>query len=916
MYVLLLLLFLLILLYIALINVSRHLDDDADAHSANTLGDSWPLSPQITPLPSSQTSSQATAAPPALPTLVQASVPAQASSAAVAPAARTVVPQSSARGAPRDQPPLQPRPAVKRHLVGIAITFCYALTARGFTPAHPLWSEIESSFRPLLSVRLDAKCLEVMWDSRSLPPFDHNATPIYCPGKSTTLFDSDALEESWILLGYQKLPDDMVKALFGFPRGPHVPPFVVEYDYLLERFCHERRCKGIIESDLIEYAMSKSRDGVLSAFYTKGYIARSAETYNPVAVRAEKCTKLTVRHGKRHLCDTCLKLRHSLRSSRNKALRAKAPEPSSSPSNSTPTPPAPATIEEAQLRKLDKLLQSSCRSPDLKWHCRVLRDAFAALVTERIAPETHLGQVLSQNLHDANLKDRRAVRYSKYLIAFYQCARFISGWRGSEFRRGTPNAGCGNRGGHLANDPAGLRNSEPARSTLQASTPPDVLCPTVAEGLQRLKDVLPQAPASARIGGISMDALHLSPGLSLVQCRMVLAGCSSTEMGGLGVIPVKNIKDFTVERLRADLGTQVEQFFYTSTNGKLSLPLGYVVQQSELGIPLAGVVCTLIQELQKLGVVVHWTSSDGFTGSADFIASLKKRLRDLQWPTEVHHVFDYQHLLKCINRALQASMQCITLPNGELLKFCASDLLDIRAAAIEVGDALHLALAELLQDNVVCPVDTMEWAPVKAVFRIAEHLRKVEAAGVVKHSSIGPLATYYEHMAAIYEAFSFKSDKSWQERLDLLAKAVEFFSKLGTGRGKGISVPTMKHLRVTHQSLSAMGTWLLRHGVDVRGLAWSHISTLVIENFFSRIRAKHRYPNLAEYAATFRGAFNLLVFTLAIDCVRGKAPPDMFGHVRFLFFFFFVVFSVALHHPLNIVSNLGVWQRRGNHLLT
>jgi hypothetical protein len=54
--------------------------------------------------------------------------------------------------------------------------------------------------------------------------------------------------------------------------------------------------------------------------------------------------------------------------------------------------------------------------------------------------------------------------------------------------------------------------------------------------------------------------------------------------------------------------------------------------------------------------------------------------------------------------------------------------------------------------------------------------------------------------------------------------------------------------------------------------AWSFLSTLIVENFFSIIRSKHRYPSLHLYAITYHSAFNHLVYRLSFNsgCKQGS----------------------------------------------
>lgn len=766
-------------------------------------------------------------------------------------------------------------PAVQRHLLGLKTTFAYALAAanRGHSTLATDLNEQLNTIGP--HTILDTNRLVHAW--HDLPPFDSNTRPIYLEhGLCTAICDSYALDAAWILF-LPLLPPD---AHSLFPAWATLdcsnwPRFVAEYAVKISHLWDKRGCTGITNSRLLLFAASvAARDGCLkhaTVFYS------ATLPHNPCFVKADNCAQLAATSQSHHkytdqLCEPCRKIRRSLSSASCKA-NAKAMKNSTRPLAPLEdllfnTPPASSTHATAATGK----------SP-LSWEKHFLQNAYIALRDGNISESTHLGESLAQNLQHANLDDGRAVRYSKHLIAFYQCARYIGGWKANEFRRGPIYTGQGNKGGHLPVDASQLRNSEPARSTLQSHTPPDVLYPTLAEGLQRMKSVLTEAPASAKIGGISFDALYLAAGLRFISCRMVLAGCQSKEVGGIGAVAVKDVHLHTVDSLRADVGTQVEQFFYTSTDGKLSIPLGYVVQQGERGVALGEVVTRLVQELKEIGVIVHWTCSDGFTSSDDYVRYLRNwRAKNPSAPP-VTHISDYQHLLKCIFRSAQSNVH----QRADGVKFCAADLLNIRALAFAVGDDDHKALAGMLCDDVILPSDTMEWAPVKAMFKIVDQLRVVEKAGKLTDPRIACLAEYYEHMRCIYIAFSAK-DKPWQDRLELLKEAETYFRAGKRGKKTGISSATLQHLKSTRVALSDMWTWLSTTAAPelvsaVHQQAWSHLSTLVVENFFSIVRAKHRYPDIEQYASTYRGAWNLLVYILSVE-TSGTDFIRCFGKVR------------------------------------
>src|SRR5262249_2745302 len=133
---------------------------------------------------------------------------------------------------------------------------------------------------------------------------------------------------------------------------------------------------------------------------------------------------------------------------------------------------------------------------------------------------------------------------------------------------------------------------------------------------------------------------------------------------GSGAIPLKIIKDYTLEKLRDAVGSHVLQLFWTSLNGQASIPLGYTVMQGDDPAEMALAIGNAIDKLEVHGIHTVFTSSDGFIGCADFISRMEKWVKE--HPTRSNlplvHVFDYVHILKCLrNRLLNAGF---TLADG------------------------------------------------------------------------------------------------------------------------------------------------------------------------------------------------------------------------------------------------------------
>lgn len=141
----------------------------------------------------------------------------------------------------------------------------------------------------------------------------------------------------------------------------------------------------------------------------------------------------------------------------------------------------------------------------------------------------------------------------------------------------TPNEGAGNKGGHLPNDSSRVRRYVPSNSTLNAHLEPLELYQKLAENAAALASAL-KKKGTPLVGGISFDEITISRGYSFCKHLGMLVGASSFSepKGGIRLVDVKN---YTLEKLRSIVGSHVLQLFWTSLDGKVSVPIGYVVTQ-------------------------------------------------------------------------------------------------------------------------------------------------------------------------------------------------------------------------------------------------------------------------------------------------------------------------------------------------
>ena len=485
------------------------------------------------------------------------------------------------------------------------------------------------------------------------------------------------------------------------------------------------------------------------------------------------------------------------------------------------------------------------------------------------------------NVMAASKKDLRGLRYSPEQIAYWQSMRFLGGSRMIDQMRGPINEGAGNKGGPLPNDASRVRRYVPSNSTLNAHSAPLELYPKLAAEAASLARAL-AAKSTPAVGGISFDAITISRGYMYVEHVALLVGAKSSANGGSGAIRLADIKKHTLEQLRDMVGTHVLQLFWTSLDGRASMPIGYIVTQGDDPAETAAAISMAIETLAQHGIQTVFTSSDGFIGCADFVRRMEAwaaahptRPKDLP----LVHVFDYVHVLKCIrNRLLNAGF---TLAGGTTISL--KDLARIWVDAASSSSSqeppdewrrLKRELFNLLKEDDVVPSDKMNWQAVKNLFSLPEKLRKLAPAD----QTTSGLADFFSKMKDYYDVFSGDKAMTAAERLGKLDATIKWFFDTPKN-GTGLTDELAFSLRTTATSLRRLVVW---QESPVNSFWPSHtahpifsfLSTNVVENFFSIIRSKFRYPSLVMYATAYHAAYHYLVWRLAPDsgCPQFKAP--------------------------------------------
>jgi hypothetical protein len=95
-----------------------------------------------------------------------------------------------------------------------------------------------------------------------------------------------------------------------------------------------------------------------------------------------------------------------------------------------------------------------------------------------------------------------------------------------------------------------------------------------------------------------------------------------------------------ISNQRTALQKKVLQVFFVSLDGTISLPLCFFPTTGSSGSSVFQKLSPLMSSFAEHGIEITWGSSDGFSGSSDFV-----RKMHLSFP-QYAHVFDYIHILK------------------------------------------------------------------------------------------------------------------------------------------------------------------------------------------------------------------------------------------------------------------------------
>ena len=408
--------------------------------------------------------------------------------------------------------------------------------------------------------------------------------------------------------------------------------------------------------------------------------------------------------------------------------------------------------------------------------------------------------------------------------------QFHGGKRIIEDLRGKANAGKGKHGKLDINN-ADWGIFLPANSTLRNYLPPvEVYEGFKSETIENFKKGYPEN--SPRKVVIAWDEIEIRFGLIWNPSTKVLIGRVD------GPMAEKDAKTANWAKMNDGLATHVMQFFLVSADGAASLPIGFHPMTAINGEKVFNIVEPLLKMLREgdHALEVIATTSDAFPSNATLMTKLKEKSV---------HIFHPLHLLKTMRNNLWN--QLLSKDGVEFNLNTLDDLLkSTDTPTRQLFNALHLGSP--------FPKDQMDLAPIRKLLspELIEKLREKPEPHVKK------LGEYLLNMRSFDQATTDNTMNN-EERFGQLRQVVEYFKTV-----KGLTSGIVEQLSTTVSSIRHVYDLSRKEGEEFE-FRVSVLGTIVVENFFSTVRAKCRYPNLWEYAVFSRRALFELIKTNADD---------------------------------------------------
>ena len=291
--------------------------------------------------------------------------------------------------------------------------------------------------------------------------------------------------------------------------------------------------------------------------------------------------------------------------------------------------------------------------------------------------------------------------------------------------------------------------------------------------------------------------------------------------------------------MNKDLATHVIQFFLVSIDGAASVPIGFHPMVSISGEKVFNLIKPLLDQLQTAphALEVVATSSDAFPSNNKLIELLQKK------GFKSVHLFDPLHLVKNLRNNIFG--RALTSNKKE---FGLNTLADLMTSE----EGVTRRLFNKLHPGPPFPKDQMDLAPIRKL--LSEDL--INALKENPEESAQKLGEYLGFMR-LFDQSTTDNDMDNTLRFTNLQSVVTYLRTL-----QGLTSGLLQQVSTTVESLKEIFSLSQKDGFSFRV---SVLGTIVVENHFSTVRSKCRYPNLWEYAVFTRRAYFELIKNNADD---------------------------------------------------
>jgi DNA polymerase III epsilon subunit-like protein len=447
----------------------------------------------------------------------------------------------------------------------------------------------------------------------------------------------------------------------------------------------------------------------------------------------------------------------------------------------------------------------------------------------------------------------RAFRWSKNIVHWALTLQFHGGKRVIGDLRGKGFAGAGQHG-DLKVDVKKWGLFLPADSTLRNYLPPvDVYGGFNEAAINQFKKAFPDG--SPRKVLVAWDEIEIRYGLVWNPSTKELIGKVN------GPIAEKSAKRENWIGMNSELATHVIQFFLVSIDGAASVPIGFYPMVSINGEKVFNLISPLLEQLQAgpQALEVVATASDAFPSNAKLIELLKKK------GFKIVHLFDPLHLVKNMRNNIFG--RALTSSN---IEFGLNTLADL----ISSEDQETRRLFKSLHSGTVFPKDQMDLAPIRKLLsdKLIITLKKYPEEGAQK------LGEYLGFMR-LFDQSTTDNDMDNNMRISNLKTVITYLKTL-----RGLTSGLVQQVSTTIGSIEAIFLLSQKEGDEFQ-FRVSVLGTIVVENYFSTVRSKCRYPNLWEYAVFSRRAYFELIKNNADDYLfsgpkKGEDSWKKYGNQR------------------------------------